>query len=125
MRQRSFAAPAPFCPVRDGLANVLDRWSLLIVMALSQRGRCRFSALQETIPDISPRMLTVTLRRLQAAQVILRLPFAEAPPRVDYKLSTNGKALAEALKGLCMWGEDQAAVEQGQPSPTCLPKTLT
>jgi DNA-binding HxlR family transcriptional regulator len=108
-RQRSPAAPAAFCPVRDVLAGVLDRWSMLVVLTLHEEGRCRFGGLRERVPDVSPRMLSISLQRLQSARVVVRLSYAEAPPRVEYKLTPSGAALAQVLESAQAW-----AVKHGQ-----------
>lgn len=106
-RQRSPQASAPFCPVRDVLAEVVDRWSLLVLLLLGRRGRCRFTGLRTEIPDISPRMLALTLKRLQAHDVVARFAFAEVPPRVEYKLTPRGEALVVVLEGLEAWAVGQ------------------
>lgn len=106
-RQRSQLAPAAFCPVRDLLAELLDRWCLLVLFHLEREGRSRFSALRTAIPDVSPRMLSLRLRQLEAAGVVARFTFAEVPPRVEYKLTPSGEALVEALKSVEAWAQQQ------------------
>lgn len=106
-RQRSAASPPGFCPVRDVLGNVVDRWSLLVIQMLHVDGRTRFSALRAAIPDISPKALSATLQRLQVLGVVQRFAHAEAPPRVEYKLTPTGTGLAVALAPLLTWAAQQ------------------
>ena len=90
------------CPVRDVLAQIGDKWSLLVLIAL-QDGRCRFSELLRTIPDISQRMLTKTLRSLERDGLVLRIVTPTVPPRVDYELTPLGVSLVETLKPVADW----------------------
>jgi len=112
-RQRSRHAPAIFCPVRDVLAGLLDRWCLLVLFHLAREGRTRFSALEGAIPDVSPRMLSLRLQELQAAGVVARFVFGEVPPRIEYKLTPSGLALVDALKGVEAWALEQQVRERG------------
>ena len=59
----------PDCPIRNILARISDKWSILILFTLNQSELMRFNALQKNIPDISQKMLTVTLRTLEKAGV--------------------------------------------------------
>ena len=55
----------PDCPIRNVLARIGDKWSLLVIVTLSGARTMRFGALQRAIPDISQKMLSVTLRTLE------------------------------------------------------------
>ena len=74
----------PDCPIRKILARICDKWSLLVLYVLSRESLLRFNALQKRIPDISQKMLTVTLRTLEEDGYVKREVFAEVPPRVEY-----------------------------------------
>lgn len=79
----------PDCPVRNVLARVADKWSLLLLHELQQRGLpMRFSELQRAVPDISQKMLTTTLRHLEADGFLLRRVYAEVPPKTEYSLTS-------------------------------------
>src|SRR5712692_11439491 len=79
--------------VREVLDRVGDKWSLLVIVMLEQRPtpRARFSELKRSIPGISQRMLTATLRRLERDGLLTRHIYAEVPPRVEYALTPLGK----------------------------------
>lgn len=94
------------CPVRHVLDRFGDKWSILIVELLNERGRLRFSEIGHEIGDISQKMLTVTLRSLEADGLILREFFAEIPPRVEYELTKLGKSLVPHIESLSKWGEE-------------------
>ena len=68
------------------LDRIADKWSIMVVGVLSH-GPMRFNALQRSIPGISHRMLTLTLRGLERDGLVKRIAFATIPPRVDYELT--------------------------------------
>jgi DNA-binding HxlR family transcriptional regulator len=89
--------------IRDVLGHIGDKWTLLIVGALSARHRLRFTELQRHIPGISQRMLTVTLRRLERDGLVIRTTHAEVPPRVEYELTSIGRTLIDPARELSRW----------------------
>lgn len=93
--------------MRDMLARLGDKWTILVVFTLSQApgARLRFSQLQKSIQGISQRMLTLTLRNLERDGVIERHFFAEVPPRVEYELTALGKSLLVPVGKLVEWIE--------------------
>ena len=90
------------CPVRDVLDRVGDKWSTLVLIALTAMPR-RFSAIQRAIPDISKRMLTQTLRDLERDGLISRHVFPTKPPSVEYRLSELGASGLPPLAALVEW----------------------
>ena len=95
----------PFCPIRHVLDRFGDKWSILIVELLSHKGRLRFSEIGNSIEDISQKMLTVTLRSLEADGLVSREFYPEIPPRVEYELTTLGKSLVPHIESLTGWGQ--------------------
>lgn len=94
----------PQCPVRNVLSRIGDRWSLLVLLALHEKAEAmRFSDLCKTIPDVSQKMLTSTLRKLEADDLLSRTVYPEVPPRVEYKLTKRGKTLIPLLNQLVDW----------------------
>jgi DNA-binding HxlR family transcriptional regulator len=93
----------PGC-VAGALSIVGNKWTALIVMELSQ-GCARFSALEQSLPGISPRTLSQRLDELQDKKLITKKAFAEVPPRVEYTLTEKGKDLLPILKSMACWGE--------------------
>lgn len=94
----------PQCPVRNIVARVADKWSLLVMHTLLHADEpMRFSALSRAIPDVSQKVLTQTLRRLEDDGFVERTVFAEVPPRVQYALSTRGESFMDACRPMVEW----------------------
>ena len=94
----------PQCPVRNVLSRIGDSWSLLVLLALHDKAEAmRFSDLCRAIPDVSQKMLTSTLRKLEADDLLSRTIYPEVPPRVEYKLTKRGKTLVPLLNLLVDW----------------------
>ena len=93
------------CPVRQVLDRFGDKWSTLILLMLDKKGTMRFNQLNSTIGDISQKMLTVSLRTLEADGLISRKVYPEIPPRVEYQLTEMGKSLMPHLESLAAWAE--------------------
>ena len=89
-------------PVRQILARVGDKWSVLIVMALRDGPR-RFNEIKRAIGTISQRMLTLTLRGMERDGLIKRTVFPTKPPRVDYELTKLGHSLRRPVEELGHW----------------------
>ncbi|VTZ65931.1 winged helix-turn-helix transcriptional regulator [Sinorhizobium medicae] len=83
------------CAPRSVLARLGDKWAILVVsmLALSPGAPMRFGAIRRGIPDISQRMLTLTLRNLERDGLVVRYYYPEVPPRVEYELTTRGKSM--------------------------------
>ncbi|MFE9907762.1 winged helix-turn-helix transcriptional regulator [Streptomyces clavifer] len=88
--------------IRAILDRICDKWTMLIVATLEQ-GRMRFSHLQQHIPGISQRMLTLTLRNLERDGLVSRTVYAEVPPRVEYALTPQGESLIPPALALARW----------------------
>lgn len=93
------------CPSRVLLDLLANKWSAMVI-GLLERGSARFTALQQDMPGVSPKMLTRTLRRLEAARLVTRTIYAEVPPRVEYSLTDLGASAAYPLRMMCNWAED-------------------
>jgi DNA-binding HxlR family transcriptional regulator len=93
----------PNCPIRNVLSRIGDKWSLLILCSLENRGKLRYKDLMKSIPDISHKMLSNTLKKLEEDHLILRQAFAEIPPRVEYSLTETGKSLMPAVQLMINW----------------------
>jgi DNA-binding HxlR family transcriptional regulator len=88
--------------VRALLDRIADKWALLIIATLHPR-RLRFTELQNSIPDISQRMLSLTLRKLERDGLVVRTAHAEVPPRVEYELSELATTLIPHAVALAGW----------------------
>lgn len=94
----------PNCPIRNVLARIGDKWSLIVMHSLSTRNRpLRFSELRKDIPDISQKVLTTTLRTLEEDRFVTRTVYAEVPPRVEYRLTERGTSFMDACTPMLQW----------------------
>lgn len=97
---------APDCPIRNILARICDKWSLLVLYTLKQEPIMRFNTLQKNIPDISQKMLTTTLRTLEDDGFVTRKVYAVVPPRVEYSLTERALSLLPYIDQLTAWAKD-------------------
>lgn len=97
------------CPIRNVLAHVCGKWSLLVMYVLKQNDTIRFNALNKAIPDISQKVLTTTLRSLEADGFITRHIYAEVPPRVEYSLTERGRSFIPLVENMISWAKDNMA----------------
>lgn len=95
-----------FCPIRDIISRLSDKWSLLVIYRLSLQDKMRFNEIQKELEDISQRMLTVTLRTLEADGLVNRKVYPEVPPRVEYQLTGLGRSLLPPLHELLTWAKE-------------------
>ena len=97
----------PDCPIRNVIARIGDRWSILVLLTLEPAEKpMRFKEIEQAIPDISQKMLTRTLRDLEADGLVIRRAYAEVPPRVEYELTPRGRTLTPHLNSLVSWALD-------------------
>jgi DNA-binding HxlR family transcriptional regulator len=94
------------CVIRHVLDRFGDKWSILIIMLLGQAGKLRFNEINQQIEDISQKMLTVTLRSLEADGLVSRELYPEIPPRVEYELTDVGRSLLPHIETLSAWAKD-------------------
>lgn len=100
------------CPIRNVLSRICDKWSLLVIYTLNAHNAepIRFNALRKLIPDISQKMLTSTLKTLEADGFVNRKVYAEVPPRVEYSLTPRSKTLIPIMNSLIEWAGDNMAM---------------
>ncbi|MGN1375952.1 MAG: winged helix-turn-helix transcriptional regulator [Prevotella sp.] len=100
----------PDCPVRNILSRIGDKWSLLVMHTLlSHKSPLRFSELRRSIPDISQKVLTTTLRDLEADGFLIRTVYAEVPPRTEYSLTPRAYSFIEVCRPMIQWAIDNFA----------------
>lgn len=92
--------------VREIIGRVADKWTMLALEVLAEHGRLRFTRLGELVGDISQKMLTKTLRQMEADGLVVRTVFAVVPPRVEYELTERGQSLGAAFCGVWLWAEE-------------------
>lgn len=100
------------CPIRNVLSRICDKWSLLVIYTLNAHNAepIRFNALRKLIPDISQKMLTSTLKTLEADGYVNRKVYAEVPPRVEYSLTPRSETLIPIMNSLIEWAGDNMAM---------------
>ena len=101
MKRRTESA----CPVRSVLNSVGSKWSILIIDILGNTESMRFNEINKTLGDISQKMLTSTLRSLEADGILSRKMYNEIPPRVEYALTQLGQELLPHIRNLIGWSQ--------------------
>jgi DNA-binding HxlR family transcriptional regulator len=91
--------------VEEIIGRIADKWTMLVLEALAQHGTVRFSRLAEIVEGISQKMLTQTLRAMEADGFITRRVYPVVPPRVEYALAPLGISLGAAFCGVWQWAE--------------------
>ena len=94
----------PECPVATTVQLIGSKWKLLILRDLMARP-WRFNELHRDLEGISQKVLTDSLRQLEADGIVTRTVYAEVPPRVEYSLSELGKSMGPILDAMQVWGE--------------------
>lgn len=93
----------PDCPVATAVSLIGSKWKLLILRNLLVRP-WRFNELQKSLEGISQKVLTDSLRSMEADGIVIRSVFAEVPPHVEYSLSDLGESLRPIIKSMEVWG---------------------
>ena len=92
------------CPIKATVDVIGGRWKPLILYYLLDRPK-RFSELRREIPGVTPQMLTLQLRQLEADEILTRKIYAQVPPRVEYQFTAYGQTLSTLLRNMREWGE--------------------
>ncbi|WP_028297625.1 winged helix-turn-helix transcriptional regulator [Olivibacter sitiensis] len=93
------------CPVRNVLDRIGDKWSMLVLLVLGESETLRFGELHKSIGTISQKMLTVTLKTLEADGLVKRTIYPQIPPRVEYELTERAESLLPLIHNLVDWAE--------------------
>ncbi len=91
--------------VNDLIGRVADKWTMLILEVLTEKGELRFTRLSELVAGVSQKMLTQTLRQMERDGLITRTVHPVVPPKVEYKLTGLGLSLGAAFCGVWVWAE--------------------
>lgn len=91
--------------VREIIGRVADKWTMIALEALAGHGPVRFTRLGELIGGVSQKMLTKTVRQMEADGLVRRTVFPVIPPRVEYELTDLGRSLGAAFCGVWTWAE--------------------
>lgn len=96
----------PVCPVDYAFQRIGGKYKARIILVLKD-GVMRYGELRRSLRDITPKMLTQTLRELEDDELITRKVYREVPPKVEYALTANGKDFLPSLKVITTWGMKQ------------------
>ena len=94
------------CPIRNIISKFSGKWTMLVLCILAENPATRFNAIGKAIPDISPKVLSDTLKNLESDGLITRKVYAEIPPRVEYSLTPLGESLIPLIGNLISWAID-------------------
>jgi DNA-binding HxlR family transcriptional regulator len=98
------------CAAVDQLVALLgEKWTLLVLGALTKEPTLRYNDLQRAVRGISQRMLTLRLKKLEENGLVKRTSFPTVPPRVDYELTPLGRTLIAPIRALLHWAIDNRA----------------
>ena len=103
IRKEDCSSIIEICPIRNVVARFGNKWSLIVLLIINDAGTVRFNELCRMIPDISTRVLSGTLRTLEADGLIDRKVYAQVPPKVEYRLTDTGKSLVPIIHQLTDW----------------------
>jgi DNA-binding HxlR family transcriptional regulator len=98
-------APSDTCPVCATAEIVCGKWTLLVIRDLAE-GRSRFCELERSLAGHIPRTLSLRLRALEEEGILERQTFPEVPPRVEYVLTTKGRALVPLIESMRTYGRE-------------------
>ncbi|MDE5795693.1 MAG: helix-turn-helix transcriptional regulator [Muribaculaceae bacterium] len=94
------------CPVRNVIARFGNKWALLVLLVISENNPVRFNELSRLIPDVSTRVLSNTLKVLEADGLITRTMYPQVPPRVEYSMTATGLSLIPIILQLTVWAKE-------------------
>lgn len=104
-RKEAAGSIIEMCPVRNVIARFGNKWTLLTLLIIGEQGIVRFNELKRLIPDVSSRVLSSTLRTLEADGLIDRKVYAAVPPKVEYRLTETGESLLPLILQLTEWAK--------------------
>ena len=100
----------PECDVATTVQIIGNKWKLLIIRNLLVRP-WRFNELHKSLEGISQKVLTESLRSMEADGIVVRRVYAEVPPKVEYSLSELGETMRPILNAMEVWGREYKKAE--------------
>lgn len=95
------------CALDVAMGYFGGKWKTVILWYMRKQPK-RFSELKRSIPDITEKMLSLQLKKLEQDGIIGRKVYAEVPPRVEYFFTKGGKTFIPALEALAKWGREKS-----------------
>src|SRR6185369_11146970 len=105
VRKQAFDVLNPRCPTQEVLDRVAGKWTMLVILALSEDAR-RYADLQRRVKGVTKKVLTQTLRTLERDGLVERRVFHTVPVQTEYALSELGRSLAGAVATIRTWAYD-------------------
>jgi len=109
---------APNCSVDYAFRRIGGKYKGRILWHVHLNKILRYGELKRTLPDITTKMLTQTLRELEEDALVNRKVFLEVPPKVEYTLTENGRELIPVIQQLKEWGDRQIKIKKSSNTPT-------
>ena len=100
------------CPIDFTMSLIGNKWSMWILWNLQDRP-LRFGELKRLIPGITEKMLIQQLKKFENNNILVRKVYPEVPPKVEYRLTQNGKSLITVMTLIKQWGEDHLSIQEG------------
>lgn len=95
------------CPIRNIISHFSTKWGLLILTMLGETRCMRFNEILHALPDLSPKVLSSTLKTLEEDGLITRKLYPTVPPKVEYSVTEKTDTLLPILRDLIQWGLKQ------------------
>lgn len=99
------------CPIQYAIDLIGQKWKLPIIWYLSDYETLRYNELKRKVHGITNTMLIKCLKELEDSKLLTRIQYNTIPPKVEYTLTSRGKALFPALVELSAWGEEQMKID--------------
>lgn len=93
------------CAVEVTVAIIGGKWKPILLFHLHREAVLRFGELGRRVPQVSQRVLARQLRELEADGLVARRVYAQVPPKVEYRLTDDGRALVPILEAMSAWGD--------------------
>ncbi|MDQ1182901.1 winged helix-turn-helix transcriptional regulator [Agrobacterium larrymoorei] len=109
------------CAPRRVLELFSTKWTSMILHTLHKihQGAARTGVLERSLPGISKKMLTQTLKEMEHSGLVSRHVYSTRPPAVEYRLTELGKRFVEPVELLYAWGRDNSdALDALEPRPS-------
>ena len=95
-----------YCKAAPMLEWLGNKWTLVVLMKISENEPVRFNELYRNIPTVSEKVLSQTLRQLATDGIIRRELFPDVPPRTEYSITDFGRTLLPHVEALISWGRE-------------------
>ena len=87
------------------LELINGKWIVLLIMLLAEEKVVRFNEFRKSFPDITQKMLSQQLKKLEEHKIVQKEVYPEVPPKVEYRLTKEGEELIPILEQMQKWGE--------------------